>query len=132
MTTEFFDAQGPLRLELRRRRRALGLTQGQLATHLGLGMRLTYHRIESGARVIDFASLQKIAAFYGCAIGEIVGDRSVAAAAENYARSHPLAAPDAPPGQSWAFTGHANILHADNRTRPKWWPEPINQIKRIT
>jgi len=41
---------------LRRRRRALGLTQEQASRLLGMH-RLTYHRIETGGRRITFAEL---------------------------------------------------------------------------
>jgi len=52
-------AQADIRLALRRRRRALGLTQEQAGRLLGMS-RLTYHRIETGARRIQFAELGRI------------------------------------------------------------------------
>jgi DNA-binding XRE family transcriptional regulator len=47
------DAQACIRSALRRRRRTLGLTQEDAARVLGMS-RMTYHRIETGARRIRF------------------------------------------------------------------------------
>jgi DNA-binding XRE family transcriptional regulator len=65
------DAQACIRSALRRRRRALGLTQAAAAGVLGMS-RLTYHRIESGARNIHFAELAAICAAFNCHVGELV------------------------------------------------------------
>jgi transcriptional regulator with XRE-family HTH domain len=54
-------AQADIRSALRRRRRALGLTQEQVAELLGMH-RLAYHRIETGVRQIKFAELGRICA----------------------------------------------------------------------
>ena len=47
------DSQSCIRSALRRRRRALGLTQNDAANLLGMS-RVTYHRIETGSRRIRF------------------------------------------------------------------------------
>ncbi len=77
------DAQACIRSALRRRRRALGLTQEQAALLLGLS-RLAYHRIETGARRIHFADLAAICTLYDCDPGELLQDSQLAAA---YARA---------------------------------------------
>ena len=59
------DAQACIRSALRRRRRALGLTQALAAQLLGMS-RLSYHRIESGARHIRFTELAAICATFNC------------------------------------------------------------------
>ena len=71
------DAQACIRSALRRRRRTLGLTQAAAARVLGMS-RLTYHRIETGARHIHFAELAKICAAFNCHIGELVQDSQLA------------------------------------------------------
>jgi DNA-binding XRE family transcriptional regulator len=71
------DAQACIRSALRRRRRTLGLTQEGAARVLGMS-RLTYHRIETGARHIHFAELAKICAAFNCHIGELVQDGQLA------------------------------------------------------
>ncbi len=80
------DPQLSIRSALRRRRRALGLTQHDAAGLLGMP-RLTYHRIESGSRRIRFAELAAIAAAFHCAIGEFLQDGALAAAFNEAARS---------------------------------------------
>ena len=71
------DAQVCIRSALRRRRRTLGLTQEAAARVLGMS-RLTYHRIETGARNIHFTELASICAAFNCHIGELVQDGQLA------------------------------------------------------
>ena len=71
------DAQACIRSALRRRRRTLGLTQEAAARVLGMS-RLTYHRIETGARHIHFTELAAICAAFNCHIGELVQDGQLA------------------------------------------------------
>jgi len=73
------DAQACIRSALRRRRRTLGLTQEAAARVLGMS-RLTYHRIETGARHIHFTELAAICAAFNCHIGELVQDGQLASA----------------------------------------------------
>jgi len=73
------DAQACIRSALRRRRRTLGLTQEAAARVLGMS-RLTYHRIETGARHIHFTELANICAVFNCHIGELVQDGQLASA----------------------------------------------------
>jgi transcriptional regulator with XRE-family HTH domain len=73
------DPQSCIRATLRRRRRALGLTQEATARLLGMS-RLTYHRIESGTRHIHFADLATICEMFDCAPGELLQDGQLAAA----------------------------------------------------
>ena len=73
------DVQACIRSALRRRRRALGLTQQQAAQLLGMS-RLTYHRIETGARHIHFADLATICEMYNCHPAELLQDSQLAAA----------------------------------------------------
>jgi len=73
------DPQSSIRSALRRRRRALGLTQDATARLLGMP-RLTYHRIETGARHIHFADLAAICQIFHCAPGELLQDSQLAAA----------------------------------------------------
>jgi DNA-binding Xre family transcriptional regulator len=73
------DPQSCIRATLRRRRRALGLTQEATAQLLGLS-RLTYHRIETGARHIHFADLARICETLNCTPGELLQDSQLAAA----------------------------------------------------
>jgi DNA-binding XRE family transcriptional regulator len=80
------DAQACIRSALRRRRRALGLTQEQAATVLGMP-RLTYHRIESGPRRIYFADLAALCELYDCAPSELLQDSQLAAAYAHAARA---------------------------------------------
>ncbi len=72
------DPQASIRSALRRRRRALGLTQEAAAQMLGMS-RLTYHRIEASRRRIRLDELAAICAAYGCHIGELVQDGQLAA-----------------------------------------------------
>src|SRR5438034_7229697 len=62
------DAQACIRSALRRRRRTLGLTQEAASRVLGVS-RLTYHRMETGARHIHFTELANICAVFNCHIG---------------------------------------------------------------
>ena len=71
------DAQACIRSALRRRRRTLGLTQEDAARVLGMS-RMTYHRIETGARHIHFTELAAICAAFNCHIGELVQDGQLA------------------------------------------------------
>lgn len=71
------DPQASIRAAIRRRRRALGLTQAEAARLVGLS-RLCYHRIETGARRIGFAELAALCAAYHCHIGELVQDGALA------------------------------------------------------
>jgi DNA-binding XRE family transcriptional regulator len=80
------DAQACIRSALRRRRRALGLTQAGAAQLLGMS-RLSYHRTESGARQIRFTELAAICAAFNCHIGELVQDGQLANAFANAARA---------------------------------------------
>lgn len=73
------DPQSYIRAALRRRRRALGLTQEAAARLFGMS-RLTYHRIESGARHIHFADLAAICEMFDCAPGELLQDGQLTAA----------------------------------------------------
>ena len=73
------DSQACIRSALRRRRRALGLTQEQAAQILRMS-RLTYHRIETGARHIHFADLAAICELYNCHPVELLQDSQLAAA----------------------------------------------------
>jgi len=73
------DAQACIRSALRRRRRALGLTQEDTAAILGMS-RLTYHRIETGRRHIHFTELAAMCAAFNCHIGELVQDGQLAIA----------------------------------------------------
>ncbi|MGH7031737.1 MAG: helix-turn-helix domain-containing protein [Stellaceae bacterium] len=77
------DFQACIRSQLRRRRRALGLTQEQAADILGI-KRLTYHRIETGARRIHFTDLSALCELYNCDPAELLQDSQLAAA---YARA---------------------------------------------
>ena len=72
------DPRSCIRAALRRRRRALGLTQ-EASALLGMS-RLTYHRIETGARHIHFADLAAICEMFACAPGELLQDGQLAAA----------------------------------------------------
>jgi transcriptional regulator with XRE-family HTH domain len=73
------DNQACIRSALRRRRRALGLTQEQAARLLRMS-RLTYHRIETGARHIHFADLATICELYNCHPVELLQDSQLATA----------------------------------------------------
>lgn len=80
------DAQACIRSALRRRRRALGLTQAAAAQVLGMS-RVSYHRIENGARNIHFNELAAICAAFNCHIGELVQDGQLANAFANAAKA---------------------------------------------
>jgi DNA-binding Xre family transcriptional regulator len=73
------DSQACIRSALRRRRRALGLTQENAAGVLGMS-RMTYHRIETGSRRIRFSELAAICAAFNCHVGELVQDGQLASA----------------------------------------------------
>ena len=55
----------------------LGLTQEDAARVLGMS-RLTYHRIETGARRIQFSELAAICTIFNCHIGELLQDGQLA------------------------------------------------------
>jgi DNA-binding Xre family transcriptional regulator len=55
----------------------LGLTQEDAARVLGMS-RMTYHRMETGARRIRFSELAAICAAFNCHIGELVQDGPLA------------------------------------------------------
>ena len=80
------SAQADIRSALRRRRRALGLTQEQAARLLAMP-RLTYHRIETGARHIKFAELGQICLALHCHIEDLVRDKQLAAAYATFAQA---------------------------------------------
>jgi transcriptional regulator with XRE-family HTH domain len=80
------DAQLSIRSALRRRRRALGLTQEDAAGVLGMS-RMTYPRIETGARRIRLSELATICAAFNCHIGEFVQDAQLANAYAHAARA---------------------------------------------
>ena len=80
------DVQACIRSALRRRRRSLGLTQGDAARLLGM-QRLTYHRIESGGRHIHFNEIAALCAAFRCQIGELLQDGQLAAAYARAARA---------------------------------------------
>lgn len=80
------DPQACIRSALRRRRRTLGLTQEAAARVLGMP-RLTYHRIETGARHIHFSELAAICAAYHCHIGELLQDGQLADAYAHAAKA---------------------------------------------
>jgi DNA-binding XRE family transcriptional regulator len=80
------DLQACIRSALRRRRRSLGLTQGDAARLLGM-QRLTYHRIESGDRRIHFNEIAALCAAFRCHVGELLQDGELAAAYANAARA---------------------------------------------
>ena len=80
------DAQACIRSALRRRRRSLGLTQGDAARLLGME-RLTYHRIESGERRIHFKEIAALCAAFRCPVGELLQDGELAAAYVQAARA---------------------------------------------
>ena len=73
------DSQACIRSALRRRRRTLGLTQQDAASVLCMS-RMTYHRIETGARRIRFVELAAICAAFNCHVGELVQDGQLASA----------------------------------------------------
>jgi DNA-binding XRE family transcriptional regulator len=80
------DVQACIRSALRRRRRSLGLTQGDAARLLGMP-RLTYHRIESGNRRIHFDELAALCTTFRCPVGELLQDGQLAAAYAHAARA---------------------------------------------
>jgi transcriptional regulator with XRE-family HTH domain len=80
------DWQACIRAALRRRRRSLGLTQSDAARLLDMP-RLTYHRIETGARRIRVAELAACCELFHCAVEELVQDGQLAAAYAGIART---------------------------------------------
>jgi transcriptional regulator with XRE-family HTH domain len=80
------DAQACIRSAMRRRRRTLGLTQEDAAGVLGMS-RMTYHRIETGARRIRLSELAAICAAFSCHVGELVQDGQLASAYANVAKA---------------------------------------------
>jgi DNA-binding Xre family transcriptional regulator len=73
------DSQACIRSALRRQRRTLGLTQNDAASLLGMS-RVTYHRIETGARRIRFVEIAAICEAFNCHVGELVQDGQLASA----------------------------------------------------
>jgi transcriptional regulator with XRE-family HTH domain len=73
------DSQSCIRSALRRRRRALGLTQNDAANLLGMS-RVSYHRIETGVRRIRFVEIAAICEAFNCHVGELVQDGQLASA----------------------------------------------------
>jgi DNA-binding Xre family transcriptional regulator len=73
------DSQACIRSALRRRRRALGLTQNDAANLLGMS-RVSYHRIETGVRRIRFLEIAAICEAFNCHVGELVQDGQLASA----------------------------------------------------
>src|ERR1700730_18671546 len=73
------DSQACIRSALLRRRRALGLTQDDAASLLGMS-RVTYHRIETGNRRIRFGEVAAICEACNCHVGELVQDSQLASA----------------------------------------------------
>jgi len=73
------DSQACIRSALRRRRRTLGLTQSDAANLLGMS-RVSYHRIETGARRIRFVEIAAICEAFNCHVGELVQDGQLASA----------------------------------------------------
>ena len=67
------DPQVAIRAELRRLRRALGLTQAAAGRVIGVH-RLVWHRIESGERQIKFAELVAILAAFHCRAEDLLGE----------------------------------------------------------
>ena len=80
------DSQACIRSALRRRRRALGLTQEDAACVLGMS-RMTYHRIETGTRRIRFSELAAICAALNCPVGELLQDSQLANTYANAAKA---------------------------------------------
>jgi DNA-binding XRE family transcriptional regulator len=81
-----YDQQASIRAALHRRRKSLGLTQADAGRLLGM-KRLTYHRIERGARRIRFAELAAFCAAFHCHVGELLQDRQLVAAYLDAART---------------------------------------------
>jgi DNA-binding XRE family transcriptional regulator len=73
------DSQACIRSALRRRRRTLGLTQDHAANLLGMS-RVSYHRIETGARRIRFIEIAAICEAFNCHVSELVQDGQLASA----------------------------------------------------
>jgi DNA-binding XRE family transcriptional regulator len=73
------DSQACIRSALRRRRRALGLTQNDAANLLGMS-RVSYHRIETGVRRIRFVEIAAICEAFNCHVRELVQDGQLASA----------------------------------------------------
>ena len=67
------DPQADFRKVLRSKRRALGMTQDDVADLLGMS-RLTYHRIERGGRQLHFADLAGICELFKMDPDELLGD----------------------------------------------------------
>ena len=72
------DDQPDIRIALRRRRRAVVLTQEEAATLLGV-QRLVYTRMENGPRRISWSELAALCAVLNCTISDLVHDESTAA-----------------------------------------------------
>jgi len=73
------NPQDSLRRAVRRKRRALSLTQAAVAQRLAVS-RLIYHRMESGARIIHFNELDTLCKALRCNIEELIDDSQLLAA----------------------------------------------------
>jgi transcriptional regulator with XRE-family HTH domain len=67
------DHQSGIRTKMARRRRQLGLTQEDMAGLLHVG-RVTYHRMETGARTIRFEELAQICDVLQCGVADLLDD----------------------------------------------------------
>jgi transcriptional regulator with XRE-family HTH domain len=88
------DPQSALRAAIRRRRRQLGLTQDEFSALAGM-TRVTYNRIETGARRIRLEELSCLCTALGCSVAELVEDKVLARLVECVARA--LLGPDPQP-----------------------------------
>jgi len=66
------DLQAKIRSSIVERRKALGLSQEDVAKLLNIS-RLTYHRIETGQRVIKFNEIKKISDILGLDLSSALG-----------------------------------------------------------
>jgi DNA-binding XRE family transcriptional regulator len=80
------DPQSGVRAKMARQRRQLGLTQEDMGRLLHVA-RLTYHRMETGARVIRFEELAQICDLLQCGIAELLDDVNAAHTYERAAKA---------------------------------------------
>jgi transcriptional regulator with XRE-family HTH domain len=80
------DHQASIRRAIRRRRRLLGLTQDEMSALVGMS-RVTYHRIESGARRIRIEELGALCRAFSCQASDLIEDAALARSYETIARS---------------------------------------------
>ena len=73
MANEGDDPQNVLRRNLRKRRRALGLTQDQVARLVDVP-RLSYHRMEAGSRRIRSAEIEELARVLAVDVTDLLGE----------------------------------------------------------